>query len=380
MKKYKFGVVSSFDVLCGNAAYSEVIAKGLEEKFDVMRIDIPLDLQKNYNSNLVDAIVKQIRECDHVNIQMELGLYGPTPSDACKVLFTLIKASKKFSITMHRVETYSANLIRKLYNESKRGSISGMLSCLSMHFISNTIFKYYKKIIDAVVKYEGTFIVHTEREAKRIHKINKFSKTYVYPIVWPNEPLVEVDVRSKFDNHHKVIGLFGFISDYKNYEVVADALLDKPFNIFIAGGVHPQAPFYGRKSTDKTPSYIRIISNRFSDPAYRGRVVIQTAPTDEELINLMGAVDIVCVPYAETGQSGSGIASLAIQYGKKVAFSDTHCTSELVKFLNVRPVIFDVDSPLGFVCAVQDALNSSQIIEFDGYDFDGLLSLYQRAS
>lgn len=107
---------------------------------------------------------------------------------------------------------------------------------------------------------------------------------------------------------------------------------------------------------------------------------MQTAPTDEELINLMSAVDIVCVPYAETGQSGSGIASLAIQYGKKVAFSDTHCTAELVNFLNARPVIFDVDSPLGFVCAVQDALNSSQIIEFDGYDFDGLLKLYQRAS
>jgi glycosyltransferase involved in cell wall biosynthesis len=380
MKKSKFGVVSSFDVLCGNATYSEAIAKGLEEKFDVLRIDIPLDLQKNYESNLVNEMVAQIRECDHVNIQMELGLYGPTPAVACKVLFALIKASKKFSITMHRVEAPSASLIRQLYDQFKRGSVAGMLSCLSRYCIGNTIYSYYKKIVDKVVKFEGTFIVHTEREERRIKKINKTAKTFVYPIVWPNEPVVSVDVQSKFDNNHKVIGLFGFISEYKNYEVVADALLDKPFNVFIAGGVHPQAPFYGKKSDERLPSYIRNISNRFSDPAYEGRVVMQTSPTDEELINLMSAVDIVCVPYAETGQSGSGIASLAIQYGKKVAFSDTHCTAELRRFLNARPVIFDVDSPLSFLCAVQDAINSSQIIKFNGYDFDGLLELYKRAS
>lgn len=380
MKKSKFGVVSSFDLLCGNATYSEAIAKGLEEKFDVLRIDIPVDLQKNYDSNLVELLVAQVRDCDHVNIQMELGLFGPTPADGCRVLLALINACKKFSITMHRVEVRPVNLIRQLYNESKRGSIKGLILCFTQHFVGNTIFRYYKKIIDAVVKSEGVFIVHTEREAIRIRKINTSAKSFVYPIIWPNDPVASVDVRSRFSNSHKIIGLFGFISEYKNYEVVADALIDKPLNVFIAGGVHPQAPFYGKKSNDKNPSYIRKISNRFSDPLYRGRVVIQTAPTDEELISLMNAVDIVCVPYAETGQSGSGIASLAIQFGKKVVFSDTHCTAELVRFLNTRPIIFDVDSPLGFLCAVQDALSSPQQIKFDGYDFDGLLNLYQRIS
>ncbi len=380
MKKSKFGVVSSFDVLCGNATYSEAIAKGLEEKFDVLRIDVPLELQKNYDSNLVDSLVQQLRECDHVNIQMELGLFGPTPVDACKVLLAMIKASKKFSITMHRVETPSLNLIRQIYNESKKGSIKAVISSISRQFVAKTIFSCYQKIINAVVKHEGVFIIHTEREALRIRSVNKYAKTFVYPIIWPHEAVIPVDVRSKFNNDFPVIGLFGFISEYKNYEVVADALLDQPLNVFIAGGVHPQAPFYGKKSANKFRSYIRKISDQLSHKMYEGRAVIQAAPTDQELINLMSSVDIVCVPYAETGQSGSGIASLAIQYGKKVAFSDTHCTKELVRFLNARPIIFDVDSPLGFLCAVKDTLNSSQKIKFNGYDFDGLLDLYQRVS
>jgi hypothetical protein len=380
MKKSKFGVVSSFDILCGNATYSEAIAKGLEEAFEVVRIDIPSELQKKYDPYLVKTLVQQIEECDHINIQMELGLYGPTPVDATKVLIRLLKACKKFSITMHRVELPPSSLMRKLYNELKRGSVKGVFSSAYQHLTQETIFKYYKKIIDATVKFNGSFILHTQRESQRVIRINQDAKTFIYPIVWPIEAVALVDVRSKFKHDYPVIGLFGFISEYKNYEVVVDALVQQPFNIYIAGGVHPQAPFYGKKSIDKLPSYIRKISNQFSTSNYLGRVMLQTAPTDQELINLISSVDIVCIPYAETGQSGSGVASLAIQYGKRVVFSDTHCTSELVRFLNARPTIFDVDSPLGFLCAAQDALNSSQQIKFDGYDFVGLLGLYQRVS
>lgn len=378
--KSKFGIVSSFDVLCGNATYSEAIAKGLESDFDVVKIDVPLDLQKNYDADLVEKLIDQIRACDHINIQMELGLYGPTPADAYKVLSKVMKACKHFSITMHRVELPPSNFVRQAYNHLKKGSLSALVNLIANQSVLKIIANYYKKVIDSAVKLDGSLIVHTEREKRRVLKINSVAKTFVYPIIWPQQICEGLNLQAKFKNDYPIVGLFGFISEYKNYEVVADGLLDRKFNIFIAGGSHPQAPFYGKKSVNKNPSYIRMISDRFSNRGYEGRVVIQTAPTDKELIQLMTSVDIVCVPYAETGQSGSGIASLAVQYGKRVIFSDTHCTSELVRFLNARPIVFDVDSPLGLFCAVEQVLDSSQPIQFSGYDFEGLLSLYKKSS
>lgn len=378
--KSKFGVVSSFDVLCGNATYSEAIANGLEHDYKVYKIDVPIDLQKNYEAELVSELCVKIRECERVNIQMELGLFGPTPEKAFKVLKKVMGACNSFSITMHRVETRPSNVIRQAYSCLKTGSVKSLFAVLGMYFVQKAVYKYYSAIINEAVRRGGSFIVHTVREERKIKKINARASVRVFPIVWPEESIEAVNLMAKFEHDYPIIGLFGFISEYKNYEVVADGLINESFNVFIAGGTHPQAPFYGKKSTDEMPSYIRKISNRFSVLSFRDRVLIEAAPTDEQLIQYMKSVDVVCVPYAETGQSGSGIASLAIQYGKRVIFSDTHCTSELVRFLNKRPVIFDVDSPLGLCCAVKDVLNSSEKVAFNGYDFVGLLSLYKEVS
>lgn len=378
--KSKLGIVSSYDVLCGNATYSEAIAKGLESHFDIVRIDIPLALQKNYDADLVQILVDQIRACDRINIQMELGLYGPTPADAYKVLSKIMRACKHFSITMHRVELPPSNFIRQVYNQFKIKFFWASARLIASQILSKIIARYYQKVIDTAVKFGGSFIVHTEREKQRVLKINSAAKIFIYPIIWPQEIVSEIDFRAKFKNHYPIVGLFGFISEYKNYEVVAEGLLNKPVNVYIAGGAHPQSPSYGLKTNNKRPSYVSKVSNLFSDACYEGRVFLQTAPSDSELISLIASVDIVCIPYAETGQSGSGIASLAIQYGKKVIFSDTHCTAELIKFLNTRPILFDVDSPLGLYCAVQEALVSKQAIQFKGYDFEGLINLYSNSS
>lgn len=378
--KSKFGIVSSFDVLCGNATYSEAIAQGLDDQFEVDRIDIPEFLQKKYAPSLLNSVIERLQRCEYVNIQIELGLYGPTPSAAARTLRALIKNCEKFSVTMHRIDEPPRSLVRQIYNLFKSGNLRHLASVCTSWLKDWLIARVYFSIVNEVVSRGGKFIVHTNREKRRLTKINRNANVSVYPIVWPNRGVESLNLQSKFLANQPIVGLFGFVSPYKNYEVVAEGLAKQPFNILIAGGTHPQSPSYGQNSSDCSPSYIRKISNLFSTKRYSGRVFFVTSPPEAELIQLIQSVDIVCVPYLETGQSGSGICSLAIQYGRKVVFSDNACTRELVYFLNQVPRLFDVDSPLGLACAINDALSSDIELRFDGYEFSGLLGLYRSAS
>ncbi len=376
----KFGVVSSFDVLCGNATYSEAIANGLSEKFDARRIDVPIYLQKNYDRDLLLKVIENIKECDCINIQMELGLYGPTPSAAFRVLRRIIKNCENFSVTMHRVDEPPKNLIRQIFNSIKSGNIKNIISTVIFWYKDWLVANVYYSLVNYVVQKGGVFIVHTEREKSRIQKINQNAKIQVYPIVWPDANQLAVELNTKFKINNPIVGLFGFVTPYKNYEIVAESLAGQPFNILIAGGVHPQSPSYGKRSNNNNPSYIRKISNLFSKREYIGRVFFFTSPSDAELIRLIQSVDIVCVPYLETGQSGSGIASMAIQYGRKVVLSDNACTRELLRYLNRVPKLFDVDSPLSLACAISEVNESTEKVDFSEYNFKGMLNIYAKAS
>jgi len=378
--KLKFGIVSSFDVLCGNATYSEAIANGLSEEFEISRIDVPVYLQKNYDFALLKQVISNIKKCDYINIQMELGLYGPTPLAAVRALRHIIRNCKNFSVTLHRIDEPPKSLTRQIFNSIKLGKFRDSVNAAILWYKDWLVANTYVKLVNEVVSRGGVFIVHTEREKRRIEKINQSAKVQVYPILWPKIPLSVVDLGVKFKANNPIVGLFGFVTPYKNYEIIAEGLTAQPFNILIAGGVHPQSPSYGKNSSNSRPTYIRKISNLFSRKEYNGRVFFFTSPSDAELIQLVQSVDIVCVPYLETGQSGSGIASMAIQYGRKVVFSDNGCTRELLRFLNRAPILFDVDSPLSLACAINSVNESSERVEFVGYDFSGLLDLYKKAS
>lgn len=378
-KKVAIGIVSSFDALCGNATYSEELVRGIGEFCDVKKISLNYSLQKNYDKKHVDALCSEIASCDAVNIQMELGLYGPTPNISVKVLSRLIAAAKKVSVTMHRVDMPPPNLLRSLYNAYKNWGIRAMREVFFEYLVKKKVFDAYKRVLVATQKKGGMVICHTVREAEeRIKKITPTLKTVVHPILWPNySHIVPMDIRGNFSNPElPILGIFGFISEYKNYQIVGQGLMRENINVLMAGGTHPASSQYGKPTSNKFPSYIRKISNIFSERAYKGRVFCITAPADDVLISLIKSVDIVCLPYAETGQSGSGIASLAVQHGKKVIMSDTNCTSQLIRFLNTSPYLFDVDSPISFIGAVKLALASPNKIAFSDYTFATLVEAY----
>ena len=372
-KKIKLGLVSSFNQLCGNAAFSEELAKGFSRSYEVRKIDVPINLQENYDRAIEDSICMQLSECDAVNIQFELGLYGPTPEKAQKVIKRLMSASKNLSITMHRVDVNKKNFFRSLYKEFKENGIKFLLKSLVEHWKQIKLANVYRNVVLKAQKINASIICHSHREYYRIKKIAPNVEVFIHPIMWmERNDLSKLSLDLYFNEpSYNTIGLFGFISAYKNYDLVADALLNEKFNVLIAGSSHPMSSNYGKSTRNISRlSYIRQISILFSEVSFKGRVFSITAPSNDQLIQLIKSVDIVCIPYLETGQSGSGIASMAIQYGKKVIFSDTNCTSELIKFLNESPILFDADSPLSLIGAIKQVIRKNSKINFSERTFE----------
>jgi glycosyltransferase involved in cell wall biosynthesis len=245
------------------------------------------------------------------------------------------------------------------------------------------VFNVHKDLIKYACKHNATFIVHTHREKKRIESISPRARVLVHPILWSknysqgNTVERKVDVKKFFkDVQLPTIGLFGFVSEYKNFEQVIEvALASKAYNVVLAGGTHPTSPAYGKSATKKESSPAKI--TKLITKQNQDRFFIYTSPDDKLLMQLIKDVDIVVVPYLEVGQSGSGVASMAVQFGKRVVFSDTYCSRELFYFLNRRPVIFDTQSGASFLYALKLAMQDEQkSLFFHNYNFDTNIKTY----
>ncbi len=372
----KIGIVSSFDVRCGNATYSKALVDGIPAGYVSVPIEVPLSLQESHDSISIAKVIEKVCACDAVNIQLELALYGPTPAKSAKFLQQIINNAQKISITMHRVEEKPQDLLKMSYKALKNGGFKRIIKTFMSALVYREIFSAYKKIIRFANSRQATFIVHTYREEERIKKICPTAKILVHPIVWPltmQKDTAVINLKEKFAKDLPIIGLFGFISAYKNFEQVIRVADVAGFNVLLAGGTHPKAYWYG--SPDNSSSSYKVSDITFNklDSCY-----IYTAPDDDTLYNFMAAVDLVVVPYLETGQSGSGIASLAVQYGKRVIFSDTCLATELIPFLNKRPFLFDVSSDASLIYAVRDSLkfNQERELSFAQHNFKTNIDTY----
>lgn len=374
--KIKYGVVSSFDVLCGNATYSEAIATGLEARFEVFRIEIPISFQSAYDEMMLSHLVKQVEKCDIVNIQMELSLYGPTPFIAAKVLKKLIDASSHVIITFHRVEIKPTNWVRQLYHLVKLNKKKELFKTLLKYQVDKVLAQTYRSIVDQTVKKNGLMIVHTEREYKKLKGINQAANVEIHPIIWPDQKVNSLTLDPYYKHKHRVLGLFGFITPYKNYDLVIEALRDQNINLLIAGGTHPQSLDYGKAYLNATRSYFGRLSEKLSLNDYRGRIHVVCSPDDQGLIDLIHSVDIVCIPYSDTGQSASGIYSMAVQYGKQIIVSDISAHREFNEYLNEKPYMFDSESTIGFLSALNEAIRQPKKIQFAKFSFETLINLY----
>ena len=85
----KLAIVSSYGEMCGNAAYTDALAKEFSKHYDVQIHKLDVGLLRNPKSHTLGnkhlhEMAKQLQQYDCVNIQFEAGLFGVIPNKIAK--------------------------------------------------------------------------------------------------------------------------------------------------------------------------------------------------------------------------------------------------------------------------------------------------------
>ena len=373
MKKY--GIISNFDDLCGNAAYSMSLEKILSNNFEVQRLDVS-NITKIYSSKrvqlIINKIIKESKECDYVNVQLEVGLYGNNFLSGFRNIHKIIKKINPklgLSITFHRVFNKprgDENIFLKLLLSLK---LISLLKFVRREAQCRGLNRRYLTLVKTAVKKGAKIIVHTKRDLNYLNiTLGDIENIEYHPIIFSNEvsdsKITDITKYSpalaNIDPSKPTVGVFGFISEYKNIEMVINACKQSKSNLIIFGQSHPNTryenPFLTKKSNymeklnkiisgdvASSNSIFKLPENilnsiekniaRLADSFTRfdseGSIRFLSGLKDNEFFAAMKMVDLIVVPYWETGQSGSGIVSLAIQAKTRLILSDTESFSEI---------------------------------------------------
>ena len=360
MKK-RMAIVSSYSESCGNAAFTKVLKNSIEQNYndyavDVMELDLVLlqsierHARKKADKHIL-AICNLMKDYDQINIQMEAGLYGTLPHDITRRLKWLVHANKNTTITLH-----SPRLVQNSQSQSRSALkkiiqlklVSGVKELIASTY-SNIHISINHKILQIAVKEKSRLIVHTPRAKKQIEIYFDYKNVTLHPLKFVSDNYqVSGDffnrLRSQLplDSDDVLIGLFGYISQYKGHEDALKALerLPNNYKILIAGRQHPQTI----RQDGKADAYLeRLVKYIDKSPTLKGRVLFLGEFSDDDFVSLASHVHVAWLPYYENGQDGSGIASICLDVSPRVVCSTSFAFDELFKQVNYKNVMrFDI--------------------------------------
>jgi glycosyltransferase involved in cell wall biosynthesis len=398
----RLAIVSSYNEGCGNASYTHVLKNAFAEHVEVEVISLDLFLlqktgsfYERFGDAHIDELAKKIAEFDYVNIQFEAGLYGPTPPIVYRRICKLITAAKRLVFTMHRIDPPEINMAQAVWSVARlRLHPRDALRKVRRNYYA----ALYKDIIDfcgkAARKKPLSIVVHTPRELRIVRDLYACSHVFQYPITFLREEeraevLRNTDATVFRQRHHiaegvKVIGVFGFVSQYKGYETLIQALAKLPaqYHLYIFGAQHPQSigvnvpldPYFQRlidliykedkalkkeklitlKSLPKKAPLKTEIIDELKEKLVN-RVHFVGALSDADFIEALRFSDCTVLPYLEVGQSMSGVISIALEAGANLFCTNNFSFNEARKMYGDVYHTFDIGNYLELAEKIQIA-------------------------
>ena len=392
----RLAIVSSWNENCGNASYTYALKAEFERHYDVTVL--PLDLfllQKRgrafvrLGDDHIADMARELKKFDFVNIQFEAGLYGARVGDIRRRIFRLLDAAPNLILTMHRVDlpasTWIDDALVAIYNVN-----------LKRFFASRYRSEFpalYERIVlhcRKLSKRGNVWIkVHTKRERRVVEAAFKMQNVVDYPLAVLNAETrrrvhgnIDPDVirdRYGLPPATKMMGAFGYISDYKGFETLVEAIsvLPSDWYLLIVGSQHPQSiqawteidPYLGillRQITGRghdtggkgggqpprlrnIPAEIRVNATIDQLPTLRAdaralmdRVRFVGNVDDEEFTFMLRNMDATVLPYLEVGQSMSGVLALAVESGARLFASNNLSFAEARRYYGQVYSNFDI--------------------------------------
>jgi glycosyltransferase involved in cell wall biosynthesis len=395
VRRERLAVVSTSSRLCGIAAYTAALRRQLDGSFDITVFDLNQYLLRNPHRAVrkladrhVREICRAIRRFDAVNLQLEYGTLGRDAADILRRFSWLTAAAPRLSVTFHTLLTppafsivaFARALMRLRFKEAARLQADFRRRHLLTYGISRQLRRVqaYKPV---------SAIVHNRRDLFDARYLYGIKRVLDHPLAFLGAADVAA-VRAAASRRHfpmleclpadaVLIGVFGFLNEYKGFATAIQALgyLPENYHLLIFGGMHPQeiAPRQQRhpyisslfdEAYMETSLYQRLAAAPGtpalvikSDRTLRsltgahprdlsGRIHFMGALADDDFLRGMAICDAVVFPYLEVGQSASGPISQALELGCRIIASRTHTFLQFAEYHRDRVEFFDIGNYL----------------------------------
>src|SRR5271157_597708 len=393
----RLAVVSTHDDLCGIAAYTRSLERQLGDVFDVTVFQLNQFLLRSthrrvrrFGDKHIQAICREIRHYDTVNLQLEHGTLGHSCGDIFRRFNWIVRASPRLSVTFHSIMLADAFDFAEWFREICRFNFTKAITMRSGYMRANRLSAGIARRLRRAQRFKPVaLVVHTRRDLWHMKYVHGMRNVYDHPLsfidVGEAQEIRRTASRAKFPvldavpAQSKLIGVFGFIGRYKGFDTVIRALhhLPEEYHLLIFGGVHPNE-IKSHQSIDPVVSSLfdagyvdtNIAERMRADPtrgaptvsvAVNGsmrdllighpkdlsrRIHFLGATSDEDFLSGMAICDSVVFPYLEVGQSSSGPISQALELGCRVIASRTHTFLQLDRYHRNTIEFFDIGNHL----------------------------------
>lgn len=396
-RRERLAIVSTGSKLCGIGAYTAALQRQLSDAFDITVFELdqylmrsPYKRVRRLADTRVNEICRELESFDAVNLQLEYGTLGGKATDKYRRFRWLATAAPRLSITFHTLlrppDLDMIGLVKSAIRLQFGPAFDIWTGFSRDSRLSRGVAKHLRRLQK---RKQISVIVHNRRDLYDAQYLYGFDHVFDHPLSFLGAQDLEwvraASSRARFPmldhlpTDAVLIGVFGFLDEYKGFGTAIRALhrLPKNYHLLIFGGVHPNeitgrgpihpyiASLFGEAYTETSP-YERLRAT--TEPSGPGVILVAERLLGELLgehprdlsarIHFMGAVDdadflagmAVCdatvFPYREVGQSASGPISQALELGCRVIASRTHTFLSFAEYHPNAIEFFDVGNHL----------------------------------
>ena len=385
----RLAIVSTYDELCGIAGYTRALVRQLGPEVAVEVFDLdqyylrsPYRRVQKLGTLHIREIARQLAPFDSVNIQMEHGTLGRMPWQIFRRFRALARAPRSLSVTFHTVLSDEPMPWDTIGRQVRSFRVGGAINTIVENRRAAILCFGIYNLLRRMQRWKHvSIIVHTKRDMRLLRDVYRLKNVHHHPLSFiaaeEARALRREATRAQFPilrtlpDGTKLVGVFGFLSEYKGFETAIRALRYLPGNYHLAifGGIHPQTI----KRRQKLDPYIDELlhdarigqtvldsikesgaSATLDAEALKGalleqhpqdlhaRVHFMGVLADADFAAAMAVCDTVVLPYLEVGQSSSGPISVALDMGCRIIASRTAAFLQFARYHPGQVEFFDI--------------------------------------
>ncbi len=400
----RLALISTYDELCGIAAYTRALERQLSRDFEVTVFDLNQYLLRHAHGRVrrfadrhIGEICQALRGYDMVNVQLEFGTLGRRAGDIDRRLARIVAAAPRLSVTFHtvlRTEPFDRlSCAQDLLRLNLSRALARSATYRRHRLLSAGVALRLRR---AQRKKPVSVIVHNRRDALQMKYVHGLGHVFDHPLAFLDEAEARTvrnsASRARFalldslPSAAKLVGVFGFLGPYKSFDTAVKAMHHLPpdHHLLIFGGVHPNE-ITQRRAVDSVVAglfeagYVdATVPERLAAHWREGGPALSVAidgamrellighpkdlskrihflgPTsDEDFLCGMAVCDAAVFPYMEVGQSASGPIAQALELGCRVIASRTHTFLQFGRYHPNRIEYFDVGNHLELAARIR---------------------------